>query len=557
MQESKTTDNGRFLSGNTSNVWLASGGNINYRSSGISAGSGTTIATMNTNSVQINGNTDISGTLTVNSINLNETGSNGIITRASGGLLTEHGSIKVSGNTLIANSIQFGTNPNNNLGIIYEGTTGNLTKSLIRITGNEANGHNFENINTVSATTVSATTVSTTGNGTIGGTLTINGNQLDFSNNLSIYTPRTNTIYIGTRPTALSTSMTDTNNYTLGYDCLKKLSTIGGDNTRGNVAIGLSALQEAARSYLSVAIGYEALNFTTDSERCVAIGQSAGRSITGSCKNNTFLGALTDFNNANSIWENSTAVGYGALITASNQIKLGTSSETVKIDGSLNVLGSININNTGSRGLLFRDNSGNLIENSVIKAHADGALYTSLPAGRNSSPTIKASKGNMSIAFALDLSENIWSGRVANNDHCIYWVGTTADASAYPDRNLVIAPHNTTSEYGITIFQDGGVSSTSFSADSDYRLKENIQTISSDQFTVDELRPVSYTLKSNQKPALGFIAHEIQEHVPSAVSGEKDGDSMQSVDYNQIIPILVKEIQELKKRVAYLEQNQK
>ena len=103
----------------------------------------------------------------------------------------------------------------------------------------------------------------------------------------------------------------------------------------------------------------------------------------------------------------------------------------------------------------------------------------------------------------------------------------------------------------------GTIIGTGFQTSSDYRIKENIQTISGDQFTVDELRPVSYTLKANQKPALGFIAHEIQEHVPSAVSGEKDGESMQSVDYNQIIPILVKEIQDLKKRVAYLEQNQK
>ena len=108
-----------------------------------------------------------------------------------------------------------------------------------------------------------------------------------------------------------------------------------------------------------------------------------------------------------------------------------------------------------------------------------------------------------------------------------------------------------------TISAASMVATNGFFVSSDYRIKENIQPISNDQFTVDELRPVSYTLKANQKPALGFIAHEVQEHVPSAVSGEKDGESMQSVDYSQLIPILVKEIQELKKRVAYLEQNQK
>ena len=53
--------------------------------------------------------------------------------------------------------------------------------------------------------------------------------------------------------------------------------------------------------------------------------------------------------------------------------------------------------------------------------------------------------------------------------------------------------------------------------------------------------------------AEGFIAHELQEIFPDAVTGEKDETyestgniKPQSVDYGRITPLLVKAIQELK-----------
>ena len=98
-----------------------------------------------------------------------------------------------------------------------------------------------------------------------------------------------------------------------------------------------------------------------------------------------------------------------------------------------------------------------------------------------------------------------------------------------------------------------GATAASFNATSDYRVKENVQTISGENYIVDHLRPVSYTLKDSQEPHVGFIAHELQEHVPTAVKGEKDGEEMQSVNYSELIPILVKEIQDLKARIKVLE----
>jgi hypothetical protein len=52
----------------------------------------------------------------------------------------------------------------------------------------------------------------------------------------------------------------------------------------------------------------------------------------------------------------------------------------------------------------------------------------------------------------------------------------------------------------------------------------------------------------------GLIAHEIQKEFPSLVSGEKNGETNQSVNYTGLIAILIKEIQELKVEVQLLKQ---
>jgi hypothetical protein len=92
----------------------------------------------------------------------------------------------------------------------------------------------------------------------------------------------------------------------------------------------------------------------------------------------------------------------------------------------------------------------------------------------------------------------------------------------------------------------------SFNSGSDYRIKKDVTTLN-DAFNVDKLRPVTYTNKNTKKQDIGFIAHEVQEEFPYLVSGEKDGEEMQSLNYIGLIGVLVKEIQELKKRVHVLE----
>ena len=91
---------------------------------------------------------------------------------------------------------------------------------------------------------------------------------------------------------------------------------------------------------------------------------------------------------------------------------------------------------------------------------------------------------------------------------------------------------------------------------SDYRIKENVVSLDNN-FKVDYLNPVTYTNKRTKKQDIGLIAHELQEHYPELVTGEKDGPETQTVNYISLIPVLIHEIKSLKNRVSYLENNQK
>ncbi len=99
---------------------------------------------------------------------------------------------------------------------------------------------------------------------------------------------------------------------------------------------------------------------------------------------------------------------------------------------------------------------------------------------------------------------------------------------------------------------NGTINTNEIVIGSDYRLKTNIKPLD-DTFVVDNLRPVEYNKNNCDKKEIGFIAHELQNVYPDFVSGSKDCETMQHVNYNNLIGILVNEIQMLKKRVNELE----
>ena len=91
---------------------------------------------------------------------------------------------------------------------------------------------------------------------------------------------------------------------------------------------------------------------------------------------------------------------------------------------------------------------------------------------------------------------------------------------------------------------------TTYSTSSDYRLKENIEPMTGALQKVAALKPVTYTWKADGSEGQGFIAHELAEVCPDAVSGEKDavdadGNPVyQGIDVSFLVGTLTAAIQE-------------
>jgi hypothetical protein len=94
-------------------------------------------------------------------------------------------------------------------------------------------------------------------------------------------------------------------------------------------------------------------------------------------------------------------------------------------------------------------------------------------------------------------------------------------------------------------------SATSYTTSSDYRLKEDLQEIKGLE-RVSALKVYDFKWKDSEERSEGVLAHELEEVMPYAVTGEKDGEQMQGVDYSKIVPVLIKAIQELKTEIDSL-----
>jgi hypothetical protein len=98
----------------------------------------------------------------------------------------------------------------------------------------------------------------------------------------------------------------------------------------------------------------------------------------------------------------------------------------------------------------------------------------------------------------------------------------------------------------------GNLVAGSYASLSDYRIKTNIMELD-ETYNVDKLRPVKYYQRLINREKYGLIAHELQEHYPELVVGEKDGAELQRVNYTGLIAILINEIKRMKQNLVELE----
>ena len=95
---------------------------------------------------------------------------------------------------------------------------------------------------------------------------------------------------------------------------------------------------------------------------------------------------------------------------------------------------------------------------------------------------------------------------------------------------------------------------TQYTSASDERLKESIADADDASSKIDAIKVRKFDWKSNgSHQDFGLIAQELQPIVPDAVAGDPDSEKMMSIDPAKLVPIMLKEIQSLRARVADLE----
>jgi hypothetical protein len=107
---------------------------------------------------------------------------------------------------------------------------------------------------------------------------------------------------------------------------------------------------------------------------------------------------------------------------------------------------------------------------------------------------------------------------------------------------------------GGTFHADADIVAYSSTVSSDRRLKENITNIDSGLSIIEKLNPVSFTWKEEKRSKdgvnFGLIAQEVEEVLPDIVKEfillNLDEQLYKTIRYEQIIPFLIKSIQELK-----------
>ena len=152
--------------------------------------------------------------------------------------------------------------------------------------------------------------------------------------------------------------------------------------------------------------------------------------------------------------------------------------------------------------------------------------------------------GNLLVGTTSTLRSNKFHASASNFVGGFNVTGGTGEAVAFFSNGTVVGSVSVTG------------SATTYNTSSDQRLKENIVDAPSASDDIDAIQVRSFDWKadgSHQK--YGMVAQELNTVAPDAVSAPEDPEDMMGVDYSKLVPMLVKEIQSLRARVAQLETN--
>ena len=246
-------------------------------------------------------------------------------------------------------------------------------------------------------------------------------------------------------------------------------------------------------------------------------------------------------------------------IDSSGRVGIGTSSPTITLvvnENDSECVVVIKSSDTGSAGVYLGGQSDEIKAGMILDNSTNALIFR----GYNNAERLRIdSSGNelFGTTNTAPYATSTTGGMVFRNDFDLLGLSRGSNYALSVNRygtdgDLVNFRKNGTTVGSISVTG----SATTYNTSSDQRLKENIADADDAGSKVDAIQVRKFDwIADGSHQDYGMIAQELQSVAPEAVSTPEDPEEMMGVDYSKLVPMLVKEIQSLRARVANLENN--
>ena len=327
----------------------------------------------------------------------------------------------------------------------------------------------------------------------------------------------------------------------------------------GNVGIGTTSPSESLETTGNIQIKYVGQNTDPSGARYLIFNNTDTTLVADQP-----LGGLSWVNNDASATAGEAAYvkAYAANNTGTSELRFGTGTQN------------------GATERMRITDAGNVGIGTTSPSFATG---TGLEIQRTTATATLRLEYTGSNAFELSSEQNTVTYNSVSSKPHVFEIGSAEKARIDASGNLQVGTTSISTDPGVQLFGAGNIfthiagtsgadsmrfyrnsvdvgsitttgTTTTYNTSSDARLKENIADAESASELIDAIQVRQFDWKADgSHQRYGMVAQELLEVAPEAVFQGETEEDMMGVDYSKLVPMLVKEIQSLRARVAQLE----